>query len=156
MSWVPYLTETRVSQYGREELMHRLKNISLAPDETLENPEDRNKIFFNGIVRESSFRLSLSLRRPNNYIPLACGEVENTSSGSIIFITYKLFPGTIRLLAFWTAISFLFALFFAIPYQAYWYAAISFSLGLVNYIISLENFKAQVRKTQRALQKALE
>ncbi|MCC5929294.1 MAG: hypothetical protein JJU28_08630 [Cyclobacteriaceae bacterium] len=156
MSWIPYLTETRVSLYDRAKLIQRLKNISLSPEETLENPEDRNKIFFNGYVRESSFRLSLALRRPNNYIPLVCGDVENTSSGSIIFITYKLFPGTVRLLTFWSAISFLFTLFFAIPYQAYWYAAISFSLGLVNYIISLENFKAQVRKTQRALQKALE
>ncbi len=156
MSFWPLISETIVGSSSKADLIKKLKIATLEPDEIKPDGEEGLKILFNGTVQSEYFRISLLLKRPNNFVPLIRGHIESTNTGSILFLRFSLFPSTRTLLIFWSVLCFLFTLFFAIPYQAYLYAAITFGLGVVNYVISVENFRTQVRKSRRALIKALE
>ena len=79
----------------------------------------------------------------------------DSEAGTLIKLGYQLFPATKRLLMFWTILTLLITLFFIGIYQAWLYGAISFGFCLVNYILSVENFKAQLKKSKRMLDKML-
>ena len=145
----PIKTETFTSTYALNEVIEKLK-ADLEPNDN----ETRN--WFKGSLKENTFTISLILKRPNNFVPVIYGVLDKDENGrGIVVVKYELFPATRRFLVFWTAITILLSLFFAIPYQAYLYAAITLSACLVNYIITRENFNIQVRKSRRALKKVL-
>ncbi len=145
----PIKTETYISDYSVSEVADRVSN-----DLAFEDQETKN--WFKGTASDASFEISLILKRPNNFVPMISGLIEKEADGkSIILVKYELFPATKKFLLFWTILTILLTLFFAIPYHAYLYAAITFSACLVNYIITRENFNIQVRKSRRALKKVL-
>lgn len=61
-------------------------------------------LFFHGKILPFGFKISKIIQRANTFIPLLTGKIENTSSGSIIFLKYRLFPGALFLLIFWSVI----------------------------------------------------
>lgn len=115
----------------------------------------KKKFWFHGEIEEDAFRLALILKRPNNFIPVIHGIVSSEPGQCNLVLKYELFPATKRLLLFWSLISIAATLFFAIPYHEYFYAAISLSFGIVNYVIAFENFKMQCKKSRRALERIL-
>lgn len=149
----PTRTETITSPYSRSEV--RLKLLEAIDPQPDEDGEEGKK-WFNGVCSDDAFELALFLKRPNNYVPVISGLVEaDDDGGAIILARYSLFPSSKRFLLFWTILTLLITLFFAIPYSSYSYAAISFSACFVNYLITYENFNIQVRKSRRALEKVV-
>ena len=108
---------------------------------------------FNGLWDKKGFSISLILKIPNNFIPVIKGDFVSSEEGILMKLTYELFPATKRLLLFWTVLSLLITLFFFVLYQAWLYGSISLGFCIVNYILSRENFKIQVRKSERMIEK---
>ncbi len=145
----PQKVETLYSPLSKSEVIQSLR-VDLNTDK--EDLESQQKKWFKGIVEKDQFEISLLLKRPNNFTPIISGIVESEEKGgSMILTKYQLFPSSKRFLVFWTILTLLITLFFAIPYQAYWYAAISLAACMVNYVITRENFNIQTRKSRRAL-----
>ncbi len=110
---------------------------------------------FNGWVEEGRFRLSRKIRRANNFLPIMSGRIEATSMGSIVFIRYRLFFSTTVFLVFWSAITLLFALYFFVYEQIYINAAVSLLLGVANYVVTIMNFKKEVRISSLSIQEVI-
>lgn len=122
----------------------------------VEYPETVEENFlFNGWVKETRFRISRKVRHPENFLPIIIGDIEGTSTGSILFIRYRLFFSSALFLIFWSAISLLLCLFFLLVHKQYIYAFIALSLGILNYVIATKNFHLQIRSSRRTLDKAL-
>jgi len=113
----------------------------------------KEMFLFNGTWNQQHFSISLILNISNNFIPIITGKILSSDEGILVKLTYELFPATKRILLFWTIISILITLFFIGVYQQWLYGAISFGFCIVNYVLSRENFKIQVRKSERMIEK---
>jgi len=143
MHFFPKKIETINVSLSRYEVLGMLQD-------SMQHEDIRHK--FNGVIGEDSFQISLVLKRYNNFTPVISGMIEaEKKSNSIILLKYELIESSKKFLAFWSVLTILITLFFAIPYHAYLYASISFAACFVNYMITYENFKIQVRKSRRAL-----
>ena len=112
---------------------------------------DEQVLFFNGWVKEGRFRLSLRVHRANHYLPLVFGQIESTSSGSILFIDYKLFPTTRLLLTFWTLLLLLGSVFSAYQTRNILYLGGGTAIIALIHTIVWSNFKLQLKPTRTAL-----
>jgi hypothetical protein len=116
---------------------------------------DEEKLFFNGWVKEEKFRLSLRVHRANNYLPLVIGQIESTSSGSILMIDYILFPTTRLLLTLWTILLVFGSVFasFQTKNILYLFGGLCI-IGLIHAIVR-SNFNLQLKPTREALHRLL-
>lgn len=156
MYLLPIARETWVLPYDEEETFKKLWKVSKpvkAEDSIPDVPE--HHFLFNGWVRKNRFKLSRRNIRPDNFLPIIDGIIEGTSKGSIVFLRYRMFFATIAFLVFWSIVTMLIALYFYIYEKIYLYAAISFLLGIANYVIAVLNFKKQVKISSRALKEAI-
>jgi hypothetical protein len=110
---------------------------------------------FSGWVRENGFRISLKISRPNNYIPLVIGRIETTSSGCLVFATYKLFPVTKMFLIFWSLFITMAGVLTSYQYQSLVYLAVAFLILLTVHWITWSNFKIQLKLTRQTLLEVL-
>lgn len=154
MKFFPSQQETRLVQFDKDTLHSRFEKHILPVKSNLEK-EETAEYLFNGLWNDEEFSISLKLKISNNFIPIIHGKYLDSEDGMLIQLTYGLFPATKKLLMFWTILTLLITLFFIGLYQAWLYGAISFGFCLVNYILSVENFKIQVRKSKRMLDKML-
>ena len=129
--------------------------LSAASSHKLFIQPDEKKLFFNGWVKETRFRLALRQRRANHYLPLVVGKIEATSTGSLIFLDYKLFPMTRLLLTLWT-------LFLILGFLTAWYQTKNIlflpgglALILLIHAIAQSNFRLQLKPTREALHQLL-
>ncbi|WP_053406422.1 hypothetical protein [Persicobacter sp. CCB-QB2] len=88
MPFFPVFKETLVLPLPLKEVKEKLRKRLVADGDL---PEEK-KGKFNGKVFENTFRISLYINYPDNYLPLMVGELEATSKGTLVFITYRLFP----------------------------------------------------------------
>jgi hypothetical protein len=153
-AFFPKETETRLVQYDKDHLIDRFEKY-IKPIENKAERTNSNDFLFNGVWNHEGFSISLILRISNNFIPIIHGKYLNSNEGTLLQLTYEMFPATKKLLLFWTVITMLITIFFIGLYQAWLYGAISFGFCLVNYILSRENFKNQVRKSKRMIEKML-
>ena len=153
ISFFPSKEETRLIDINKHQLQSKLKKHIKLVDKDYD--DDTGDYLFNGIWNDDEFSISLILKISNNFIPIIHGQYMHSESGTLIKLNFNLFPGTKRLLMFWTILTLLITLFFIGFYQAWLYGAISFGFCLVNYILSVENFKAQLKKSKRMLDKML-
>lgn len=110
---------------------------------------------FSGWVQENRFRISLKISKPNNYIPLVVGKIETTSSGCIVFVSYKLFPVTRMFLIFWSLFIALAGILASYQYQSFLYAVSSMLiLGIIHWV-TWSNFKIQLKLTRQTLLEVL-
>jgi len=150
----PSKEETRLIDINIHQFQTILKkNIKSVEKGSQDN--DSREYLFNGVWNEEQFSISLKLKISNNFIPIIYGKYMDSEAGILIKLGYQLFPATKRLLMFWTILTLLITIFFVGIYQAWLYGAISFGFCLVNYILSVENFKAQLKKSKRMLDKML-
>lgn len=150
----PFEEETRLITLSQDQLRENLKEF-IKPLKGEEQEENQKIFLFNGIWDNDSFSISLKLKISNNFIPIIHGTLLTSDEGILIRLTYALFPSTKKLLMFWTILTLLITAFFIGIHQAWLYGAISFGFCLVNYILSRENFRIQVRKSKRMLDKML-
>ncbi len=150
----PSESETRLVSLSQKQLFQNLEK-HIKPLKEKDNIDESGDYLFNGIWNEAGFSISLKLKIANNFVPLIDGSIIHSDEGLLIRLTYEFFPSTKKLLLFWTILTLAITLFFVVLYHAWWYGAISFGFCLVNYILSRENFKIQVRKSKRMLEKML-
>jgi hypothetical protein len=156
MHLLPYRHETIILPYPSEEAIARLRPLTRPVDKGYAyRTEDERRFLFNGILKKSSFRISRRILKPENFLPLVVGQLENTSVGSLLFVRYRLFFSTAMYLVFWSAVCLLLSLFFLIYHEAWLYASVAFGIGCVQYIIAVKNFSLQVRRSRQDLEKAL-
>jgi len=153
-TFLPNKQETRLVSLNQEQLIEKFEK-HIKPVDNRFDKEDSRDYLFNGVWSKDEFSISLKLKISNNFIPLIHGKYMDSDEGILIQLNYVLFPATKKLLMFWTILTLLITLFFIGLYQAWIYGAISFGFCLVNYILSVENFKIQVRKSKRMLDKML-
>ena len=152
ISFYPGEEETRLIKISREQLYQRFEKHIKPIKHAGEDPGD---YLFNGIWSEEAFSISLKLKIANNFVPLINGAIVSSDESVLIRLKYEFFPATKKLLLFWTVLTLLITAFFIGFHQAWLYGAISFGFCLVNYILSRENFKIQLRKSKRMLEKLL-
>lgn len=111
---------------------------------------------FTGTVTEGYFTLSLRETKPQNFIPQVSGIIEETSTGSLIFIKYRFFRATRIFLIFWCVLTFFLTLIFLGPGNNYLYGCLSLAGCVANYLIALANFEVHLKHTRKALHKVLE
>jgi hypothetical protein len=140
MNFLPIHKETLVSELPVRTIIQRLSNAT----DPISREESEKLLDFQGVLDEDRFRISQQIKHPNNYIPLIEGYVEPTKHGCLIFITYKLFFSSFLFLAFWSIMCLGLAIFLALSAENYFYSLLAFGLGVLNYVITLVNFRKQV------------
>ena len=154
ISFYPSEKETRLVALSPEQLNENIQK-SIQPLKREFKEKELKDFLFNGVWNKDGFSISLKLKISNNFIPIIKGAFLTSDEGVLIRLTYELFPATKKLLMFWTILTLLISAFFIGLYQAWLYGAISFGFCFVNYLLSKENFKIQVRKSKRTLEKVL-
>ncbi len=149
MNLLPYDSETLVSALSKEEVLSHLNRVTREVNYLDPRTQVKGEVVFNGIVGQKGFRISKVVNRADTFLPLILGKVEATPRGSIIFINYRLFPGALFFLAFWTIILVAFTAFYTFLIPNYGYAAICFALSLVNYVIAMYFFNRQVKASRK-------
>lgn len=152
LSFYPADEEVRLIPTGKEQLLQALDR-HVEPIDRKRQKESDKSYLFTGAWNEQGFSISLKLKISNNFIPIISGEILDSEEGILIKSRFNLFPATKKLLLFWTVLTILITLFFVGIYQAWLYGAISLGFCLVNFILTRENFKIQVRKSKRMLDK---
>ena len=154
IAFFPKDSETRLIYLNQDQLSDKFK-LFVKPIDHRSKDATSSNYLFNGVWDQEGFSISLILRISNNFIPIIRGKYLESGDGMLIKLTYEMFPATKKLLLFWTVITLLITIFFIGLHQAWLYGAISFGFCLVNYILSREHFKNQVRKSKRMIEKML-
>lgn len=148
MSFFPNHSEVLVSTLKNEEILKRLdlvtKNANFLDYKAEKNPVQ----LFNGSIEKNSFRISLVINRADSFLPLIKGEMESTPSGSILFLEYRLFPGSAFFLGFWTMVTVILALIFVLMVGKFYLAIISIAVGIGNYWFAWSHFKRKIKISQ--------
>ncbi len=98
-----------------------------------------------GSLDEDGFVLGVQLRRPQMFMPVVTGNIEDTSKGSIIFLRYSLPGGTKFLMLFWALVLPLTTAFIAYHYKNYWILGGGIGALVFLFVIAWANFKLHVR-----------
>jgi hypothetical protein len=141
----PRETETLVLPFDRLEMMQRIEGVLNQPFVLDGLPK-----IVQGNVNQDSFNLSIRTRRHEFFMPRVQGTMEATSKGTLVFVTYTLFPGTRALLTFWT----LFLPLLAIPWYlesgSLWVFVGLTAVTVLMHVIARANF-ALHQKTARKI-----
>jgi len=144
----PNHSEVLVSPFTSEEVASKIAAVTRKVNYMDLRDFAKNSHQFNGQVDQNRFRLSLAIQRADTFLPLIKGNIASTKSGCIIFLHYSLFPSSVFLLAFWSLIALLMALFF-IFYDRQWiYAFACLATGIFNYGFSWTYFRSKLKKSQ--------
>lgn len=146
---LPHFQETVISNQSSEYITTKIS--AATSSKLLLQPRHDPTHLFTGWVRDGRFRISLKINRPNNYLPLVIGKVEPTSNGSIIFLSYRLFPTTKLFLIFWDL--FILIVFIAVgyQYQSVLYGVVGVVLVAFIHWIAWSNFNLQLKETRELL-----
>lgn len=152
MRWWPYHRETLVLNRPTEAVWLALKMETLETARPHQPGRDQPILHsFNGHIGPNRFRISRMLRSPQTFLPLVKGTIEETSTGCLIFIQYRLFLSTLAFLIFWMSVSFLLGIFFLLIQTKLIYILLAFGLGIANYLVCVKNFQLQLRQTRELL-----
>ncbi|RIW18566.1 hypothetical protein D0X99_02450 [Algoriphagus lacus] len=148
MNLLPFHSETIVSALSKEEVLGHMirvtKEVNFLDTRTLQDP----KIRFNGMIGQEGFRISKAIKKGDSFLPLITGEVESTPRGSIIFLRYRLFPGTLFFLAFWSIILIAFMAFYFGVLKNVEKGVICLGLAILNYVLGVFFFHRQVKASR--------
>ena len=149
MNFIPFQSETLVSTLSKEEVMEHISKKTLEVNFLDKRTESSKNVAFNGIVGKNSFRISRVINRSNTFLPLILGEVEDTARGSILFLEYKLFPGALFFVVFWSIILLAFSAFFFGLAQNIINGSICLVMAILNYALALFFFHRQVKISRK-------
>lgn len=154
MTLIPHKNETLVLPITCLQVISRLSLLTQPASLTELETRDED-IRFNGFIGKDSFRLSMKVNYPQNYLPMMKGRIETSSRGCIIFLKYRLFFSSLMFFSFWTIMTLLIGLFFILINQEYLYATIALASGAINYLVTVLNFNKQVKASKQAICEAL-
>ncbi|MDH5396685.1 MAG: hypothetical protein OEX02_00955 [Cyclobacteriaceae bacterium] len=145
---LPYRKETIVLTKKAEEVLNLL-------NQSVDHKRKKDKKVFTGKVQGNTLNLTRITERVENFKPQIKGRIENTSRGSILFLTYTLEFSTRMYVVFWSVTSFFFAL-------VLWFIRNDLFLGLMalgglilNILVTHVNFYRQLKITRSDLYKVL-
>lgn len=148
MSFFPNHSEVLVSTLQKEEILYRLNRVTKKANFLDYTAEADAVQLFNGSLEKNSFSISLVINRADSFLPLIKGEIESTPSGSILFLEYSLFPGSVFFLGFWTLLTVLLAFIFIFLVGNPYLAILSITLGIGNYWFAWSHFKRKIKISQ--------
>jgi hypothetical protein len=152
MNLLPYKNSILILPHKADEIAYKLRR-RIKP--LTDHSSVSNHFLFNGWIRNYKFRISKRIQYADNFLPLIIGKIEATSKGSILFITYRMFPSTLFYLGFLSLMLLLACLFFLLAEKNWLTAGSLFLLLLGIYIISVLDFQQKVRISSRLLEKTL-
>lgn len=148
MNLLPYHSETLVSALSKKEILGHLIRVTREVNFLDSRTQQNSKIKFNGMIGQEGFRISKVINRGDTFLPLITGEVEATPRGSIIFMRYRLFPGAIFFLGFWSIILLAFTAFYIGVIGNISYGLLCLGLAVFNYVIGIFFFHRQVKASR--------
>lgn len=155
MNFLPYQHSILILPFTAEQLVVKLRQKvkTFSEDEFL-SPKPDNIFIFNGWVKEDKFRISRRITHAENFLPLIAGKIESTSKGSIVFITYRLFPSTLFFMGFFCLGIIIAALLF-IWTEDWLTSGFLFFIAIGIYCISILDFNQKVKISRNLLEKIL-
>lgn len=148
MPFFPNHSEVLVSSWTKEEVLERVDLVTRDAN-FLEYELEKNKGYqFNGTLGRDSFRLSLVITKADSFLPLIKGKLESTPKGCILFLHYSLFPGSVFFLGFWSVMTLILAIFFAMVAGNFIFSGISLAAGIGNYLFAWNHFKRKIKISQ--------
>jgi hypothetical protein len=155
MNLLPYQHSILVLPFTAEQLAAKLRQKVKPFSEDEYHSRKPDDVFaFNGWVKNDKFRLSRRIKHAENFLPLIAGRIEATSKGSIVFVSYRLFPATLFFMSFLCLGVMIAALFFLLAKD--WLTS-GFLLLIVMgiYSISVLDFNQKVKISKNLLEKIL-
>lgn len=149
LSIFPSYNETIVTPLKDEEVA---KRFTQATNNRLSGNREH---LFSGWVKENRFLISLKVTRPNSYLPRVSGQIESTSSGSILFLRSQLFPTTKMFMVCWFLFILLAGLVIGFQSKNWLYLLGGFALIGFVYSIVWSNFTIQYGLTRKAIEQVL-
>lgn len=101
---------------------------------------------FNGYLKGEEFKVSKKIGYPQNFLPQVTGNIEDTSSGCLVFLSFQLFPGTKFLFWLWFIVSLSIAILFLFKGN-YFAFSVAIFLFLFNHIVTVSNFNLHYKDT---------
>jgi hypothetical protein len=148
LNLLPYDSETLVSILSKEEVLGHLNRVTREVNFLDQRTQGKKDVIFNGIIGKNGFRISKVIKRADTFLPLILGKIEGTARGSILFINYRLFPGAMFFLVFWSIILLTFAVTYSFFIPNYGYALLCVMLAIVNYVVAMYFFNRQVKASR--------
>ena len=150
-----YYEETMISSLKTDEIVHRMKSMVRKPVKS-DFKENEEQYIFNGFVNENSFRVSLKIKRPQNFLPLIEGNITDITNGSLISLSYKMFTSSLIFLIFWTFVTFISAIIIWFQYKWVWASSGLVLLGLLHLLIARLSFHKQLDISRQNLSRIFE
>ncbi|EOZ92000.1 fumarate hydratase [Indibacter alkaliphilus LW1] len=156
MPFLPFQSEVLVTGLEKSEVLQRLDLVTRNVNFLDYEARQKKGFEFNGIVHQDGFRLSLVIDKADSFLPLIQGKVEESGKGSILFLEYKLFPGSVFFLGFWTIVTLVLFFFFGLMAEKPLYALVSLALGISNYLFAWSHFKRKTKSSQEIFHRLLQ
>lgn len=150
MNLLPFHSETLVSALSKSEVLEQLTKQTREVDFLDKRSHLDKAVLFNGIVGKQGFRISKVVQKGNSFLPLILGKVEDTARGSILFLQYRLFPGALFFIIFWSIVLLAFSAFYFALLQNILFGSICLAVALVNYLLAIFFFRRQLKISRNA------
>ncbi len=156
MNLLPYQNSILVLPFSADAIEFKLRQkIKPLPDGFSHvSPADKSYLF-NGTIADYKFRISKQISHADNFLPLIVGKIESSSKGSILFITYRMFPSTLLFMGFFSLMLLLAALFFLLVEKNWSTSLFLFFILVGIYIISVLDFNHKVKISRTLLERTL-
>ncbi len=155
MEIFPQYSEVLVSALDPENVIDRLARVTRNVDYLDYDRVGMTGHKFNGVIHDKTFKISLVIDKADSFLPLITGKIETTPLGCILFLNYRLFPGSGFFLAFWSLVTLVLAVFFLTARDEPVYGLISLLIGIVNYLFARNHFVRKIKKSQAIFHKLL-
>ncbi len=156
MNLLPYQNAILVLPFPADAIEFKLRQkIKPLPDEFLPPVLTDKEYLFNGTIADYKFRISKKISHADNFLPLIVGKIESSSKGSILFITYRMFPSTLVFMGFFCLMLLLAALFFLLVEKNWTTSVFLFFILTGIYLISVLDFNQKVKISRTLLEKIL-
>jgi hypothetical protein len=153
MKLLPVQSSTFVVAYPADEVKSRLCAVVKSVDESVFRSSGREENYmFNGIIQSDKFIISRKLNHYQNFIPRIRGRIESTSRGSIVFVKYSLFFGSLLIWLLISSIALTIGLVFLLMQQNITFFLLALAGIVINYVMILSNFNRQVKISQMDLE----
>lgn len=156
MNLLPYQHSILVLPFTAEELLLRLRQtVKPILEDAYLSTKPEGIFAFNGWVKENRFRISRRITHAENFLPLITGKIEPTSKGSIVFITYRIYPSVLFYMAFFCLTMLCAALFYMLTEKDWLTSGFLLLITLGIYVISILDFNQKVKLSKSLLEKTL-
>jgi hypothetical protein len=156
MNLLPYNNSILILPFRADEVEYKLRQrIQPVTNDFSTTTSTQSNFLFNGWIGDYKFRISKRISHADNFLPLIVGKIEATSKGSILFITYRMFPSTLFYMSFFCLLLLLASLFFVLVEKNLITAACLFLFLVGIYFISVLDFNQKVGISRRLLEKTL-